>query len=113
MSTLFLEQAKPPEYDSTSLEYIKCLVEKRVGGTLVDPTADVVKMAFTLTKTGTGATFYNADWETTSTGYYVRCLVGPGGGTTTLVAGNVYYVWVKITDSPEAPVKPGGLLAVT
>jgi hypothetical protein len=113
MSTLFAEQAKPAEYDSTSVEYIKCRVEKRINGVVVDPSADVVSMAFTLTKTGTGASFKSADWETTSQGYYIRCLVGPGGGTVTLVAGKSYYVWVKITDSPEIPVKSGGMLAVT
>jgi hypothetical protein len=113
MSTLFAEQAKPAEYDATSLEYIKCRVEKRINGVVVSPTGDVVAMAFTLSKTGAGATFKTADWETTSEGYFVRCLIGPGGGETTLTAGKQYYVWVKITDSPEVPVKPGGMLNVT
>jgi hypothetical protein len=112
MSTLFAAEDVPAKIDSTSLEYVKCRVEKKVNGVAADPTGDVVQMGFTLTETATGITLKTADWETTPTGYYVRCLVGPGG-TTTLTAGKTYYVWVKITDTPEAPVKPGGMLRVT
>ena len=82
----------------------------------MNPTADTVTMAFTAAGVDPVLGDYKtASWETDATTtpstYYARCLVGPGG-TVTLAAGT-YEVWVKITDSPEVPVKRSGTLVVT
>ena len=85
-------------------------------GAAVNPTADTVTMAFTAAgvdpvpgdyKTST----WETDATTTPSTYYARCLVGPAG--TVALAAGTYEVWVKITDSPEVPVKRSGTLVVT
>lgn len=80
----------------------------------VDPTADVVYMAFIPTDQvePEPADWNAAAWDTSGAGlleqFYVRCLVGPGG-TVELDPGQ-YQVFVKITDSPEVPVKQAATL---
>ena len=106
---------------STSVEYVKVQVSAFVGGVpTYDPTADVVKMAFVPINTDpvTGD-FVAASWETQTVTtpnnvtylYFARCLVGPSPGVKQLAAG-VYQVFVKITDSPEVPIKYSGLIEV-
>jgi hypothetical protein len=46
-----------------------------------------------------------------SSRYFAQCLVGPGGATT--LAAGTWYVWVKITDSPEIPVRPASYIVVS
>lgn len=93
---------------SLSLEYVKVQVTKDDN---TNPTGDVVKMAFVADGvTPQSGDFKTADWQTVNSGYYVRCLVGPGG-IITLTAG-LYVVWVKITDNPEIPVKRVNFLKV-
>lgn len=95
---------------ASSLEFVRVKVSATENGQPVDPSADVVAMAFV--KPGAApATFVTATWEADGTSYHARCLIGPGG-TVTLAPGD-YVVWVKITDSPEAPVlRAPGLLSV-
>lgn len=96
-----------------SLEYVRVPVYAKEAGATVDPTGLTVQMAFTTTTPVTGD-WKSASWETDATTdpdtYYARCLVGPAG-TITLSAGT-YLVWVKITSSPEIPVKFAGGLTV-
>jgi len=102
------------QISSASKEYVRALVSSVLNGAAHDPTGDVVTMAFTPLSSGndtTGASWVAASWETVSGSYYARCLVGPGGGVTTLTAGD-YSVWVKITDSPEVPIKKAGTITV-
>ena len=106
---------------ATSLEYVRIRVKADAGGsTDYNPTADTVQMAFTLHDADPlTADFKTASWFTkqittptsTVSTYYASCLVGPGGATQ-LSAGR-YSCFVKVTDSPEIPIKRApGLLEV-
>lgn len=92
------------EISSLSRQYVKVPVAAKLAGAVVNPTADVVTMAFPVHGSDP-ATWLAATWETDATStpatYLARCNVGPGG-TVTLAAGT-YDVWVKVTDSPEIP----------
>jgi hypothetical protein len=93
---------------ATSLEYIKVSVAKEDG---TSPMADPVYMAFMSTDSNPSAgDWKTASWTNPGNVYYARCLVGPGG-TVTLAAG-YYSVFVKVTDSPEVPVRKAGYLEV-
>lgn len=104
------------EIAATSLEYVRVPVSAEASGSTVDPTGDVVTMAFmTSTSSPASGDLKTASWETDATTtpdtYYARCLVGTGGAVV-LTAGTTYHVWVKITDSPETPLKRAGRLRV-
>jgi hypothetical protein len=100
---------------SASLEYVYSRVSAKASGAAVNPTGDTVAMAF---KQGdaepTAPDFKTASWETDSTTtpptYYARCLVGPGGAAT--LADGTWTAWIKVTDSPEIPVRRIGKLTV-
>lgn len=100
------------EIAATSVEYVKVPVSVTESGAAVDPTADTVQMAFTTGSGPESGDWKTASWETDATTtpdtYYARCLVG---SAVTLAAGT-YTVWVKVTDSPETPVKRAGLVRV-
>lgn len=96
-----------------SLEYIKVPVNVKKNGVYIDPTLSPVSMAFLTTKLDVPD---SGDWKTASweqgLGYkhFIRCLVGPGA--TVLVAG-IYWVWIKIEDAPETPVRQVGSVKIT
>ena len=100
---------------AASLEYVRVRVDAVEAGAQVDPTSLTVSMAFMV---GTGPPVVDdlkaASWETnattTPTCYYARCLVGPDGAVE--LKPGTYTVWVKIVDSPEAPLIPAGPLKV-
>jgi hypothetical protein len=97
---------------SLSREYVKVPVAATDSGTTVNPTTDVVQMAFPVAGVApVSADWKTASWETVSGLYFARCTVGPGG-TVVLVVG-LYDVWVKITDNPEIPVRLAGQLQIT
>lgn len=103
-----------PEISAASVEYVRVPVSATASGSAVDPTADTVQMAFLATAAApVSGDWKTASWETdantTPDTYYARCLVG---SAVTLTAGTTYTVWVKVTDSPETPVKRAGLLRV-
>ncbi|MCC6629960.1 MAG: hypothetical protein IT340_21495 [Chloroflexi bacterium] len=98
-----------------SLEYVRVRVAATEAGAAVNPTSDTVVMAFVAEGAApAGGDWKTAGWETDTTTnpdtYYARCLVGPSGAVT-LTAG-VYDVWVKVTDTPEAPVLRAGNVEV-
>ena len=95
---------------SSSLEYIKVQVTAIKNGVAYDPTGDTVTMAFTVSDVLTGVSWKTSSWETTSGKYYARCLVGTGGAA--VLSAGTYIVWVRVTDSPEIPVKRAGTLEV-
>jgi hypothetical protein len=107
--------AAPLEISSLSKEYIRVPVSATAAGVPVNPTADVVQMAFVTSGEPAGGDWKSADWETNAETspptYYARCLVGPGGTVT--LADGTYQIWVKVTDSPEVPVKRAGVLVVS
>lgn len=93
-------------YSTLTREYVPVTVSASAAGAPVNPTSDQVQMAFVAPGTNPGVGDWQAAiWDTaTANGVYTAlCLIGPGG-TITLPAG-VYSVWVKITDSPEIPVR--------
>lgn len=101
------------EIAASSVEYVRVPVSATASGSAVDPTADTVQLAFMATASApSSGDWKTASWETdtgtTPDTYYARCLVG---SAVTLTAGT-YTVWVKVTDSPETPVKRAGLLRV-
>jgi hypothetical protein len=103
-----------PEIAASSVEYVRVPVAATVAGAPVNPTSGTVQMAFIAGAAAPGGSDWKtASWETDATTnpdtYYARCLVG---SAITLTAGTTYAVWVKITDSPETPVKRAGLLRV-
>lgn len=96
---------------ATSLEEVPVSVTAPTG---VNPTGDTVQMAFLAVPPPTQPTslqWNTATWQSTSTPYIALCLVGPGG-VITLTAGQ-WYTWIKITASPEVPVKYAGILQVS
>lgn len=98
------------EFTTASLEYVPVQVTATKSGAVYDPTSDTVQMAFvagTVTTTPASLTFYTASWDTANGAYYALCLVGPSPGVVALTAG-IWTVYVKVTDSPEVPVKNAG-----
>jgi trimeric autotransporter adhesin len=105
---------------AVSLEQVNVRWTSDLDGTSVDPTVAPlpVQMAFPVSSGVIGSpaqpvTWFTASWLAggTGKGYVAQCLVGPGGGTTTLTAGK-YDVWSKITGSPESPARFVGTLTV-
>lgn len=96
---------------ATSLEEVPVSV---TAPPAVNPTSDTVQMAFLAVpppnQPGPGD-WKVATWQSLTSPYIALCLVGPGG-TTTLTAGQ-WYTWIKITASPEIPVKYAGILQVS
>jgi hypothetical protein len=107
----------PQQLSVASTEYVRAYVRSTVGGVNADPTLDTVQMGF-VPSTGNSpgdapATFYDAVWEPNGPDaqgrYIAACLIGPDGGTATLAAKR-WQVWIKISDDPETPVLPVGIL---
>lgn len=96
-----------------SLEYVKVPVNVKKNGVYVDPTASPVSMAFLTTKAALPDV---GDWEQASWEnglghkYYIRCLVGPTGDVA--LAAGTYWVWIKVEDSPETPIRQVGSIRI-
>lgn len=104
-----------------SLEEINVVWTSDLDGTVVDPVAGSLVVQFAVpVSSGNEArpsqpvTWYTASWLANGTGkgYVAQGLVGPGAGTTTLVAGQSYDVWGKILGSPEQPARFVGVQPV-
>jgi hypothetical protein len=100
-----------------SREFVPAAVTATAAGQPVNPTGDVVEFAFTAisAKPVTGD-WKSGSWDgtqpqTPGNAYIAHCLVGPGG-TVQLAAGR-YQMWIRVTDDPEIPVIPFGLLNIT
>lgn len=96
---------------------IYVLAQVKADDGTVDPTGDTVQMAF-LDEPPEDAAPASGDWKTASwttlanpARYKAKCLVGPTGAIT-LTAGT-WWVWVKVTDSPETPALYSGRIKVT
>lgn len=98
---------------SLSKEYIKVPVSVEVNGADYDPTGDTVEFSFTTFADDADPTAWNiGDWETDPgppIRYYGRVVIGTGG---VVLAVGKYHVWVRITDSPEIPVRLVGVLTI-
>lgn len=99
---------------SLSKEYVRVPVVAYENGELVDPTTDPVFMAFMADppkEEPANGDWKTAAWEYDGITYFARCLVGPGG--TVELEDGTYHVWVKLTDSPEVPVRRVGRLVIS
>ena len=96
-----------------STEYVQVQVSFTVAGAPVSPTGDTVVMAFTKGGAIPGnSDWHPAVWEVTGATYYAQCLVGPANGGIVLAPG-IWSVWVRVTDSPEVPVRSPAQLQIT
>jgi hypothetical protein len=109
-----------------SLEEINVTWTSELSGTSVDPTGQTdgepalpVQMAFPVSSGNPAlpavpSSWYPASWLLggTSIGWVAQCLVGPGGGVTTLTAGLTVDCWSKISGAPESPAKFAGTIEV-
>lgn len=97
-----------------STEPIRVSVSATVAGVPINPTSDTVQFAFTSGGSPSSGDWRGGSWETlTSAGsvvYLAVCQVGPGGAVLTV---GTWYVWVKVVDNPDIPVRQVGLLQIT
>lgn len=109
----------PQQLSIASTEYVRAYVRSTVGGVNADPTLDTVQMGFVAAppSSSPGAaptTYFDAIWEPNGPDaqgrWIASCLIGPAGGAT-LAAGR-WWAWLKISDDPETPVLPVGILVV-
>lgn len=103
----------PVIQSNTSLEYLRVPVTAYVNGVAIDPTNDPVYFAFMPPgSTPVTGDFVAGGWETWADGtHYARALVGPGGGK--VLTPGAYRIWIKITDSPEVPIRDIDALTIT
>lgn len=107
-------------WSAQSLDYLLVpVVATDENGVLVNPTADVVSVAFVAEGTAlSGSTTYTpAVWETNNSDptapiYSARVLVGPTGDYVP-TAGMRVDVWVSVTDNPESPKIHSGVVRFT
>lgn len=95
---------------SQSREYLRYWVKAKVNGLDYDPTADNVEFACPVAG-GTPTVWISGIWEEVEGSFFALGLIGPGTGMT-LSAGE-YDVYIRITDSPEVPVKKVDRLKIT
>lgn len=95
------------EVSIASNEYIQFPVTAYSQGTLLNPTAYTVSVAFIASATATPSSWISASWDTNGIGGYV-CQVLSGSGGANLTAGT-YYAWVMIaTGGAETVIQPAG-----
>lgn len=92
-------------------EYVRVRTSAKEAGAWLDPTGDTVEFAFMTVGTDpTGSDWDAGAWETDATTnpdtYYARYEIA------SLAVGS-YDVWVRVTDSPEVPVRHVGELHIT
>lgn len=102
-----------------STEPVQVSIGATLNGAVYNPTGDTVAMAFVPAQPSgqppdpASGQWQPAAWETDpGPVYWASILVGPLNGGIPLTAGN-YIVYVKVTDSPAVPVKPGCYLTIT
>ena len=92
-----------------STEYVRVPIAARENGVEVNPTSDAVYLALTTGDEPASGDWHVGSWETDDSTYYARLLVGP---SSLALAAGVWIVWVKVTDSPEIPVRKAGRLVL-
>lgn len=102
------------QLSSLSTEYVRVPVSAFEDGVEVNPSPLAVEMAFPAYGVEpAGGDWVTAEWEPGAAcgGWFARCLVGPAGAVT--LANGSYDVWVRVTDSPETPVRKAGPIRIT
>ncbi len=91
-------------------------------GVLEDPTASTVEIGFSAGRETEPTTWNAATWATSEkirlsvggtiveTPYKASILVGTGA---TALAADLHAMWVRVTDSPEVPIRFAGFIEVT
>lgn len=96
-------------------EYLVYPVSLVVGGVALNPTGDPVAFAFKPNPANANPSsgdWNTGSWITTGSGtYQAQVLVGPSNGGVSLAVG-LYNVWIRITDSPEIPIRVIDLLSI-
>ena len=100
-----------------STEPVQLQVAATLNGAPYNPTADPVAIAFVTEASPPpdpqAGQWNTASWETDpGPAYWASILVGPLNGGIPLAVGT-YIVYIKITDNPAVPVKPGCYLTIT
>ena len=99
-----------------STQYVFIPVSVTKSGVAYNPTGDTVQFAFAATATYVpqSGDWVAGSWDTNTTSvlfpYSAKCLVGPAGTTNPGIGR--YYMYIKISDSPEIPVLIAGLLEI-
>lgn len=93
-----------------SREYLRYWVKAKIEGLDHDPTGDAVEFACPVAG-GSPTVWIDGVWEEVEGSFFALGLIGPGTGIV-LTAGE-YDVYLKITDSPEAPVRKVDRLKIT
>ena len=97
-------------------EYVKTLVSAYEDGQPVDPIAESATTSFAFVPTSAGSTppdsgaWHVGGFEKSGERFFARILVGTGGGV--VLGADEYVVWCRITNSPEQPTRPVGILPV-
>jgi hypothetical protein len=96
------------EYSSVEIDDVVVTVRSPSASTILN---DVVQMAFLpgVNSPDANTVWRSARWDTNATIPTALCRIGPGY---VQLAQGIYKVWVKITDSPNAPVKSAGIIKV-
>ena len=106
---------------ASSIEYVKVPVAAIVNGAAIDPSTDVVALAFVAggNSADPPSTWHTGSWEDllvpdveTGATHAARVLVGTTTGGGVVLAAGSFGVWVKVTDSPEVPIRYVGRLEV-
>lgn len=94
-------------------DYVQVAAAAFVDGDPIDPTNDLVEMAFTTIGDNPGSgDWHTGSWTTAPGGTFLaQCLVGPGAGGVALALGR-YGWWARITDNPTIPVVQVGELQI-
>ena len=96
-----------------SKEFIRVPVTATEAGASVNVSLQPVAIAVIPTGT-TPVTldWKTAEWEVDATTdpdtYYARLVIGPTSTNVTLTAGEIYDVYVRVTDNPEVPIRNTG-----
>jgi len=107
-------------WSSATLQYLRVRVKAVVNGADFDPSGDVVQFGFVATSAGSPSTvpgsWVNGVWETDTisgeTVHIAKVLVGPSGSFVPS-ANTAYFIWLKISSTPEQPVLAAGTLTVS
>lgn len=96
-------------------EYVKTRVKAYEDGEPVDPIAEAATTAFAFIPTALGTAPTSGDWhnggfEQSGENFFARILVGVGGGV--VLSADEYVVWCRVTNAPEQPMRPVGVLTV-
>lgn len=102
-----------------STEYILFPVLPTIGTETIDPTGNTVEVAIIDSGNPEEDDWQTAEWELDGSdpvldddgNYLAKLLVGPGDDALTLALGT-YKLWIRITDTPEIPVRQVGPLYV-